>query len=192
MAINIAAPGANAEALRAALLGAIKISSGVMAGAEVDIALPSGYDLFTLKVFGLLVSDFRAISLLTSSDGGSTFHSDAGDYQVARGVFGAEDTAWFVEGLVAGETEGSFVPDSMTADMGSMASADIFPGSATSYCSITVDSLTPWQTGTNFPAKGFSVVTVTAEKARQNALRLFPGGGETFSAGQYILYGHKV
>lgn len=90
MAVDIEAPGANETVLKAALRdlvgGWVPISTTTVSSqtASVDISLPVAYSHFILEIRGLAFTGSDLVTFQFSSNGGSSFHSGATDYNSQR------------------------------------------------------------------------------------------------------------
>lgn len=213
MPINIAAPGEDEAALKAAfanLTGWAKISSGVISEPieYYDVALPSGYDQFILEISDQVVDLNGNDNLVcyVSTDGGTTFLNDLDNFDsyCLQRLVGDSDLGGRV-GWESGEVT-YFAAMRLTFANGqpavpNTASVKISPGS--SDASFIV--LSQWSQ----PVGGYPFYkssdnlssTVPFTRARITTLRIAPEGNfdanpptseETIDSGSWALYGHPT
>lgn len=168
------------------------LASGPLLGHTADIVLPTGYDLFTLEIFDLQGDSVTAVYYRTSSDAGVSFHEGATDYGNTSLMFARLDAEISKSG--SQDDVGILIGDVADADFGATITAKIFPGSANSYFAMRIEANAMWNAnGGGFPGVTLVATCLSAEKVRQDTLRLSCGGfaaaGE-FISGSYILYGH--
>lgn len=171
----------------------------------VDIALPSGYDVFQLVLSGAQYSDNDNLAAALSANGGTTFLNDVSNAD-SYAIMGAacDPDALLNHGAatdgVISLTFNSVKPATIYPMSGTIW---IWPGSASEYPTIATDINYLLNTGSKMRndrsfATFNSLATVPPTSARQNMIRIFPygsghanppTGGETINAGVFNLFG---
>lgn len=163
----------------------MKISSAAASGSSVVFSsIPSsGYEKFILiakNVASNAVATQDGCSIYCSTDSGSTFHNTSGDYRSSAGASRNSLITFSICGA-----NSTFQHSSSEIDLFGLGDSNM-----ATYANLAADGA--WSSTTSGPSVSVSVTdSGRAAAEADNAIKLQPLSGATFTAGTFTLYGVK-